>query len=118
MPTMTKHHENRQGTHPEHEPDERLDREQDIEASQPIPPRWPAIACGAFGAVGVAWAAAFVSVRGVERDVGVAAWVAAAVVGASATISAAAGPRRFPRGGRPPQVARMPRDEESHRDKS
>jgi hypothetical protein len=56
-------------------------------------PRWPAVACGAAAAIGVAWAAAFVSVHGAERDVGVAAWVAAAVIGASATISAAV-PRR------------------------
>ncbi len=59
--------------------------------------RWPAFACGAAAAVGVAWAAAFVTVRGVQRDVGITAWVAAAVVGASATISAAGPQNRFPR---------------------
>jgi hypothetical protein len=63
----------------------------------PVAPRWQAVACGAAAAVGVAWAAAYVSIKGVERDVGIAAWVAAAVVGASATISAAGPPRPFPR---------------------
>lgn len=57
-------------------------------------PGWPSVTAGAFAAVGVAWAAAFATTRGVERDVGIAAWVAAAVVGASATISAAVGPPR------------------------
>ncbi len=51
-------------------------------------PRWPALACGAATAIGVAWAAAYVTAQGVEHNVGVAAWVAVAVVGASAVISA------------------------------
>jgi hypothetical protein len=57
-------------------------------------PGWPSIASGSFAAVGVAWAAAYATTRGVDRDIGVAAWVAVAVVGASATIAAAVGPPR------------------------
>lgn len=63
---------------------------------------WPSVACGAAAAIGVAWAAAYVTIKGVDRDVGIAAWVAAAVVGASATISAAKGPLA----GRPSTSAR------------
>lgn len=64
-------------------------RKTGAEHEERCPQRWPALACGAAAAIGVAWAAAYVSVQGVERDVGIAAWVAVAVVGASATISAA-----------------------------
>lgn len=55
--------------------------------------RWPDIACGAVAAIGVAWAAAYVTLKGGDRDVGIAAWVCAAITGTSATISAASGPR-------------------------
>jgi hypothetical protein len=83
------------------------------ETNRPDSRRWAAVACGAAAAIGVAWAAAFVTVRGVERDVGIAAWVAAAVVGASATISAAGpGHHRWPRLAR--RLRRLENKSESH----
>lgn len=46
------------------------------------------IAVGGLTAVGVAWAAAYVSKLDVHRSVGIAAWVAVAVVGTAASIAA------------------------------
>lgn len=51
--------------------------------------RWKSIAVGGVVAIGVSCAAAITSIN-TERDVGVTAWIAAAIIGSSACISAAA----------------------------
>ncbi len=61
-------------------------------AAKPVMPAFQrplGIAVGGLTAVGVVWAAAYVSKSGVDRGVGITAWVTAAIVGTVATIAAA-----------------------------
>jgi hypothetical protein len=61
-----------------------LDRVRTMSERRPL-----MIVAGGVTAIGVAWAAAFTARSDVDPRVGITAWIAAAIVGTAATISAA-----------------------------
>lgn len=73
-------------------PSGRLDADGSIAGSDR--PAWPTVAVGGLTAIAVTCAAAVVSLE-VDRDVGIAAWVTAAVIGTAVIISTSVveGPR-------------------------
>ena len=61
-----------------------------------VRPKWPTFAVAGATAVGAMWAAAFATGGETDPKVGTAAWVAAAVIGTAAVISAGAAERPLP----------------------
>ncbi len=73
--------------------------ESDISAEKPTPPasetenparlNWVSILCSGLCVVGVAWAAAYTSTHVADKEVGITAWIAVAIIGASTMIATA-----------------------------